>query len=171
VDISPARYGTITESHISFTLPQSWLDEHHFTPQDITVYHNVGDGWEALPTTMDRVETGQVYFTATCCGFSLFAITGQPTEIVIVQENGGQPGTFGEPAGVSPPVSRPAAQKPVVTQTAAIPASPPTPASPLPAIVIIAAAGGVLIGGVFVIRRWWIKRLNPALFEDTSFFR
>jgi hypothetical protein len=48
------------------------------------------------------------------------------------------------------------------------PAAPAKPAawSPLLNIVLVIATIGVLAGGGFIARRWWIQRQNPALFRE-----
>jgi len=58
------------------------------------------------------------------------------------------------------------------TQTPApAPATAPVEEMPLTLIVIGIAGAIAVIAGAFVVRRWWIRRQNPALFEDTPFFR
>ena len=162
--IVPARYTTITDSHIIFYVTQSWLDQFHLAPQDIVLYRNINTSWQALPTTLDRVEKGQAYYTATNSGFSLFAITGQAgtgshlTTSVITGQTAGDTIT---PVTSAAPVTG----RPVTAQTTAIPVPQPAPGSPLSIIVIIGAIILVLIGAGFLIRRWWVRRQNPALFR------
>jgi PGF-pre-PGF domain-containing protein len=64
MDITPARYTTIDNAVISFTVPVSWLEEHHLTPQDIIMNHQAGKTWNALPTTLVKIKNGQAYYTA-----------------------------------------------------------------------------------------------------------
>jgi hypothetical protein len=56
----------------------------------------------------------------------------------------------------------------VITQTTAPPAASPQPAAPSPLlnIVLVIAAIGILAGGGFMARRWWIRRQNPVHFEE-----
>jgi hypothetical protein len=42
----------------------------------------------------------------------------------------------------------------------------PSAPSPLLDIVLVIAASGILAGGGFMARRWWIRRQNPALFRE-----
>jgi len=164
ISLVPARYNTITKAVIYFTIPQAWLDENHIDPKSIVLYHQTANGgWEALPTTVVSTKDGTVYFSAQANSFSIFAIAGTPgapaatiTTTQDVQERIVQtPG----PAAV--------AKAPVTTQTTAPPATAPQPAAPSPIlnIVLVIAAIGVLAGGGFLVRRWWIQRQNPALFR------
>jgi hypothetical protein len=165
LDLSPARYVTVTGAEISFVIPQSWLDDHHLAPQDIVMYHRVGTTWQALPTRLVRSVNGQVYFTATSPGFSRFAITGQA---------GTTTGSFAAAPEQAPATGSPtlgahmATGQPVVTSTTAVPSaqSVPKPGFPFMTIALIGAAGVVLAGSGFLIRRWWIRRQNPALFRE-----
>lgn len=171
VEISPARYGTITGAQIFFTVPQQWLEANQLPPQDVVLEHNVGSGWEPLTTTFVGSGNGHAYFSGETPGFSRFAITGQPGISPGTSETtlSTTPQTFGDlqPAsGAGSPITTapPVASEPVVVQTTAIPAPQPTPAFPVAALVII--AGIVLAGSGFLIRRWWIRKQNPALFRE-----
>jgi hypothetical protein len=56
---------------------------------------------------------------------------------------------------------------PVTMQTTIIPVTPqPAPGFPLTTVALIGAGCIVLIGGGWYVRRWWIRRQNPALFEE-----
>ncbi|MCK9581058.1 MAG: PGF-pre-PGF domain-containing protein [Methanoregula sp.] len=165
IDLVPARFTTITGTTITFTVPLAWLDEHHMTPQDIAMYHSVNGQWVALPTTVVSSSNGIVTFSATSPGFSLFAIAGTPG----IPETSGVR-TIGDLAAGSGPAAegRPGPQAPVVTQTTAapVPAHGQAPDIPLP---LIALAGILVIAaGGFVVRRWWIRRQNPALFQESD---
>jgi len=169
ISLVPARYDTVTNAVINFTVPQSWLEENHIDPGSIVLYRLTPNGWEALPATVLYTKDGTVYFSAVSPGFSLFAIAGTPTVLT--------------PLGVTAilePVSAPAAQEqvpapaavakaPVTTQTTAPPAPSSVPAgsSPFPVIPALIGLGCVgLIGGGWYARRWWIRRQNPALFRE-----
>ena len=171
VDISPARFTRITEANIIFIVPQSWLDEHHLAPQEITLYHNTGKTWQALPTRLDLIRSGEAYYTARSDGFSRFAITGQFNSTLSTQ-NATASSTatmYSAPVQVSGskvPViaASPVNTVPVTTRTT-VPPVPLPPASGFPFATIV-AAGVMLIGGSYMIRRWWIRRQNPALFRE-----
>jgi hypothetical protein len=167
ISLVPARYDTITKAVINFTVPQSWLDENHIAPGSIVLYHQTANGWEALPTTVVSTKDGTVYFSGQSTGFSLFAIAGMPTVTTPATVDATQ-GIAS--AGVQTPSPAAAIVKaPVTTRTTAPPATPaakPSAPSPLLNIVLAIAAIGVLAGGGFMARRWWVRRQNPALFEE-----
>jgi hypothetical protein len=167
ISLVPVRFTGISKAVIHFTVPQEWLDENHIDPKSIVLYHQTANGWEALPTSMLSMKDGTVYFSAQSTGFSLFAIAGTPTVAT-------PPGIAATREIVSTPVQEkapvPAAvvKTPVATQTTAPPAASPQPAAPSPLlnIVLVIAAIGILAGGGFMARRWWIQRQNPALFRE-----
>ncbi len=167
IRLEPARYSTITKAVINFTVPQSWLDENHITPGSIVLYHRAADGgWEALPTTFLYMKDGTVYFSAESPGFSLFAIAGTPIAAIPAVTTGAASGSVVEERATTRAF---ATKAPVTTQTTAPPAPDPQPAAPSPLlnIVLVIAAIGVLAGGGFMVRRWWIRRQNPALFGES----
>ena len=167
ISLVPARFTSISNAVIHFTVPQSWLDENHIAPKSIVLYHQTANGWEALPTTVLYTKDGTVYFSAESAGFSLFAIAGTPAVLTppevtasLVIANPAVPESAPAPASF--------VETPVTTQTTAPPATTPQPAAPSPLlnIVLIIAAIGILAGGGFMARRWWIRRQNPALFRE-----
>jgi len=155
VDITPARYTTITGAQISFFVPQSWLDEHQLTQQEIVLYHNVGNGWQALPTTFVNSKSGENYYTATSPGFSRYAITGQlglaggsnvtasPTVLTI--------GDIAKSSTITPPTSAATmpAQTPKLTPTVLVTST--TPAAAPDTIPVLGAL--VLCGAIFLFKK------------------
>jgi len=161
-NLVPARFSTITGSGIFFSVPQSWLDQHQIVPENIILFHQTANGWIPLPTTVLSAKDGTVYFSAQNSGFSLFAIAGSPVATTPVN-----PGTI-QVTPVSSPMQAGIAQTPVTVQTTVppvTPATPPAPSSPVTVVPVIAAIG-VLAGGVFLARHWWMRRQNPALFRE-----
>lgn len=151
IDLVPARFGEITGAIITFSVPAAWLEEHGFAPEEIVLYHYNGTVWEALPTTVESTTGGTVTFTATTPGFSLFAISGIRDESAV---------TTPTPATTSSAVAQPTA-----TQTAAVPAGEPAPEFPLGTVALLGGVILVLAAGGYLVRRWWIRRQNPALFQ------
>jgi len=166
MDITPARYTTIDNVVISFTVPVSWLEEHALTPQNIIMYHQVEKTWNALPTTLVKTENGHAYYTAASPGFSRFAISGEINPAEAVQEQTPDNQTFGDmDAATTIPVVSTAAHTPIATQTTKAPPVQPTdqPSSGVPVMIIGVVGIIILIGLGLLIRRWWIRKQNPAL--------
>jgi predicted outer membrane repeat protein len=165
ISLVPARYTSITHAVIFFTVPQSWLDENHIDTKSIVLYHQTANGWEALPTTVVSTKDGTVYFSAESAGFSLFAIAGTPTVLTPAVTSVATSGSVVEERATTRAT---VTKAPVTTQTTAPPAASPQPAAPSPLlnIVLVIAAIGILAGGGFMVRRWWIQRQNPALFVE-----
>ncbi|MCM2466406.1 hypothetical protein DIC75_08805 [Methanoculleus sp. CWC-02] len=101
---------------------------------------------------MDAAGT-TVTFRAATPGFSLFAISGIE-----------QAGEVTTPTAAQ--TTARAVAEPTATQTAAAPAGGAAPDLPLGTIAVVGVGALVLIGGGFLVRRWWQHRQNPALFKD-----
>ncbi|WP_321504340.1 PGF-pre-PGF domain-containing protein [uncultured Methanoregula sp.] len=172
-DISPARYTEITETKISFVVPLSWMNEHNLIPQEIVLFHNTGNTWVALATTLDSIRDGEAYYTAAGSGFSRFAITGQFNSSAQNATPSTTARMFGDLAPGSGTIAPtyaapPAGPAPVASQTTAVPAPMNSSGFPLPAIAVVGAIGVICLCGAFMIRRWWIRRQNPALFRKDN---
>jgi hypothetical protein len=167
ISLTPARYGTISDAVIFFSVPQAWLDANHIDPKSIVLYHLTTNGWEALPTMVLYTKDGTVYYSAQTASFSLFAIAGTPataTTATIATTQGVMSAVVQTPAPAAAIV-----KAPVTTQTTVPPATTAKPSAPSPLLnlVLVIAAIGVLTGGGFMVRRWWVRRQNPALFEES----
>jgi PKD repeat protein len=172
VDLIPARFLTINSAMIVFGVPASWLEQHRIAAEDIVLYHYSGSGWQALPTTPGATANGIVIFTAATPSFSLYAVSTVPH----ADEGAGAPRTIttiSELAASSPRNNQ--VNEPLVTRTPVVIATETVVASvswesgagviPLPPAVTVAAGLMVLVGGGFMVRRWWVHRQNPSLFD------
>jgi len=169
INLIPARYTSITNAVVNFTVPQSWLDENHIDPESIVLYHWTANSWEALPTRMLYTKDGTVYFSARSDAFSLFAIAGTPMAATPLPTMP-TPVVISSPVPEQAPVPAAVAKAPVTTQTTAQPReAPETPAGspPFPVLPALIGTGCVaLVAGGWYVRRWWIRRQNPALFRE-----
>jgi PGF-pre-PGF domain-containing protein len=173
VGVNPS---SISQSTITFAVAGSWLSQHGVNPQDIVLMRDHNGQWSELTTSFDHQAGNTYYFTATTPGFSYFAITtrvnamtGNTTTVtatptVTVITNAVTP-----LAPTTVPTYSRSATTPVTTQTTAVPASDAGPAGStgIPVLAVITGIVGIVIvtvGGVLV-RRWWIRRQNPALFR------
>jgi len=172
LEISTVGTGTLNGAEITFTVSQSWLDEHHMNMEDVVMYHYTGGQWVALPTIVLKTANGQVYFNAVTPSFSRFAIGARINPLASatqtpVQSFGDMAGTSASPlagsarqAGAGFPAAEPqpatAASVPVQTE----------PGFPLVTVALIGAGCVTLAGTGWWVRRWWIRRQNPALFME-----
>jgi PGF-pre-PGF domain-containing protein len=170
IEITPARFGSITGAIISFEVPVSWLEKHGLTTSDVAMNRYNEGVWTALPTTFFRVNNGMASYSAQSSGFSLFAISPK--------KNGAQVGTSSVLCPVIQPISCPICPGPVagsllassgapVVCESVVPTTPVVPdtGSSITTGAIIGVSSIGLIGGV-LIRRWWIQRQNPELFRE-----
>ena len=153
IELTPARFEEIAGANITFSIPAAWLAAQGFAPGGIVLYRYNGTAWEALPTWVVDDAGSTVTFTATSPGFSLFAISGT-----------GDEGAVTTPTAVE--TTPPATTQPTGTETTAAPAGGAAPEFPLGAAALVAGGVLVLAAGGYLVRRWWLRRQNPALFRD-----
>jgi PGF-pre-PGF domain-containing protein len=180
VAISPVGVNpsAISSGTIAFAVSESWLTDHGLTPAEIVLMRYHDGAWADLATTYQYDAGGVCYFTATTPGFSYFAIAsraGTAAENATVNGIASPSLTAGAVQTVTAPSTHPASgntvsptvSTPVTTGTAAVPAG-MTGSSGFPTLWIVAGIGGIAVVavGVFLIRRWWIRRQNPALFKE-----
>lgn len=61
-------------AYISFRIPEQVILSSGYTTEDVALVHLTGDGWERLPTILEKKEGAYVYYRAYTPGFSYFAI-------------------------------------------------------------------------------------------------
>ena len=162
--INPATIGT---ADIAFFVTGTWLQDHTIAPEDIVMMRFADNQWSEIPTHLDRTDGSRYYYTGTTRGFSYFAITAK-------KKGGATQG-----ANLTTTTSRTPVGHAVTTLVSGSPeirTKPPRPPVPAPApapetgipfteiiagIIVLIAAGIA----VFLVRRWWIRRQNPALFK------
>lgn len=174
LEISPVGVppGAITSGTITFVVNPSWLSSHNVAPADIVLMRYHDNQWGALPTTFIGQSGTSYNFQSVTPGFSYFAITATtqnnttiPATLPVIPVTSNQ---VSNPAVITDSVTRlPVTNAPVTTETTVPPVTPaPVSAFPLTAIIAVIGAGVIIIGGAVLIRRWWIRRQNPALFKD-----
>lgn len=174
VGVNPSSVGGAT---ITFAVSGSWMREHGVTAGDIVLMRNHDGTWAELPTTFDHVTGDTYYFTATTPGFSSFAVvTKLNTTATVTATANVTAAMTGITSSPTSQVTAPVTVATMITtrattvpQTTAVPAPAevPTGSTGIPVLWAVAGVGGIaiaVIGGILV-RRWWIRRQNPALFR------
>ena len=174
ITINWIREEVVREADIRFSVDDGWLKEQGITPADLvmTQYHD--NTWSELPTRMEQYTNGRYYYSATTSGFPYFAVTRKGTGVpattptmislvTITQQIKAESTTIATTRSVTP---IPVRTKPVTTTTTVEPVSyPESPEFPTLWIVFgVAGFTGVILS-IVAIRRWWIRRQNPALFR------
>ena len=167
---------------ISFRVAGSWMAANHITPENIVMLRNHEGTWTSLPTTYLRQEGNYYYFTATTPGFSYFAVaartqagvTALPTAPPLSAETTLPTGSF--PTSSITVVqtqvptlavtTHPAISHPVTFPTTIAPAPAGSPVFPWSSVIAGAGVIVLVVAGIVVVRRWWIRRQNPALFRN-----
>ncbi len=174
ITVNWIREDVIKEGDITFSVDEGWMKEQGITPADLVMTRYYNGSWSELSTRMEKHSNGRYYYVATTYGFSYFAVTrkgtGFPTttptliSLVTITQQIKTDSTNGVITRSATPI--PALKIPVTTVTTAPPAL--LDDSPeFPIIWIVFGVAG-LAGFIFIIasvRRWWIRRQNPALFR------
>ena len=172
----------IDHADIAFSVDKAWLDEHHVAPDQVVMLRNTGGRWVELPTRLVQTVGTAYDYRTTTPGFSYFAIARKAGSAV--QVNGTpvvSPTSVNVPvanANAADPVARVVSDSSVPAVTTLVPAPVVTPVQPsiagiffppsgLPPVTIVAwvIAIVLVILAAWLIRRWWIRRQNPALFR------
>jgi LVIVD repeat. len=176
VATNPSSISSVT---ITFAVADDWLQENALTPDRVVLMHQEGGIWSELPTTYLHRSKDSHFFAATTRRLSFFAIstrsTGEPATVTADLDNDNAPteasvpdSSFGSlPAYTDDPGAHPFAEHPVKTLAPVGYESKKIPRSSggamhwavIPAFVI----GTVMCG--MCVRRWWLRRQNPALFR------
>ncbi|WP_321504255.1 PGF-pre-PGF domain-containing protein [uncultured Methanoregula sp.] len=190
IDVVGMNQNAVSDGTITFAVSGAWLTAHGATPADIVLMHNHDGTWAELPTALDHVSGNTYYFVSTTPTFSYFAITtrktattgnvtaivtGITTPVVTITDKkvNGTALTFNEmvPATTVTASILPTTL-PVTASTTAVPApvAGPAGAGSVPAWLIGAGIAiiAIIVAVGFLVRRWWIRRQNPALFRKSG---
>jgi thermitase len=170
----------VHDGSVLFQVAGSWLTQEKAMPSDIVLMRYHENAWEELPTRFDHQAGGSYSFIATTPGFSYFAVTIKPKESIsapvplstspLSRVSGTIPSAISQAgtAGSSPAPTIAVLQRidtTVTTQPAPAPSPSQNPGIPTLVIVGIPVVIGAA-GGIYLVRRWWIRRQNPALFRE-----
>ncbi len=170
IDVYHATSDDINQAVIEFTVSESWLARQKMTFGDVQLLRYHSTEWEKLPTEYVGKKDGEFLYKANAAGFSYFAtvlvkdatIVAKSTPTIITTSTAtpiNDQIAIQRSAQFAPPEPEP-------TKTLApVPVSPDT-GSPLITIALIGAGCVVLIGSGWGVRRWLIRRQNPALFRE-----
>jgi hypothetical protein len=161
---------TLDFQTITFSVHGSWLNDNHIAPGDVVLERYHDGSWNELPTTFVSQSGDAFTFDADTPGFSYFAVTVKTAGNMTVN------GTSAATTETTSPfadtvftetITRLPTASPVATATteaATVPSE--EPAFPAETIAVVIAGIAIIAGAAYLIRRWWIRRQNPALFRD-----
>jgi PGF-pre-PGF domain-containing protein len=174
---------SVSQGVISFSVNGPYLASHGIDPAQVVLMRNHDSRWTALPTTLLRQSGDTYYYQATTPGFSYFAIVAGTR--TVAENRTVAASTLAQTAAITGPLpatvtgSGTPAPAAAATRSPAVPAAAPVQTTPVPGgtsegsggfpvtILALTGAGSVLlIGACWFIRRWWIRRQNPALFQE-----
>jgi hypothetical protein len=171
IDLLRVPDGSIAKAFIQFSLQEGYLASLHIQPEDVVMLRWDGTQWTELPTTLDHITRGRIFYTTETSGFSYFAVTNRlPAPVTpAIDEAGDDPvetasgicipcsavsGTY--PADAAPTQVL-AAQPTETPDSTPSPAAENPPSSGLP-VSAFAATAGIATAGGYLVRRWRIRR-------------
>jgi len=174
IDLVGVNPSSVQSGTITFAVLGSWMRDHGVKTGDIVMMRNHDGAWAELPTTSGQVIGNTQYFTAATPGFSSFAVatrlnttaTGNAIANVTAATTGF---TSSQTSPVTTSVTTVTTRATTIPETTAVPAPAEVPVGSLGITILwaVAGVGGIAVAacGGFLIRRWWIRRQNPALFQ------
>ncbi|MDO9325523.1 MAG: PGF-pre-PGF domain-containing protein [Methanoregula sp.] len=178
----------IDHAEITFVVDKEWLDAHRVAPSQVVMLRYTNNQWVELPTKPYGNHDTTYGYIATTPAFSYFAVaekmnssfvtTGTPAPTV--PEAAGTDSTSNATVNTFATGSASSAVRTVVpttVQTVPVPAVTPAQSSilriffpseglPLETVIAWTIVFLVLIVVIWLIRRWWIRRQNPSLFQN-----
>jgi len=170
------RDADIKNVYITFSVDDGWIKQLGITPENLVMLRYYDNSWHETPTQITEHSNGRYYYVASASGVSYFAVTYKgalaSTKTTIstraaqttIPRQTLTESVITEPTRLVTYTTIP--KKPVTTTTTVPPITSEEPYE-IPIIWIIIGIGAfigfVLI--VLLVRRWWIRRQNPALFR------
>jgi len=153
-------------AYVSFRIPAQVISSYGYTPEDVTLVHLTDNGWERLPTIIEKKEGAYVYYRAYTPSFSYFAIifdekasirdlpeleqvieenmsgADQHTPTPVPEETPAGGNATAEPTVTTEQTSSPEPTKtPIPSVTVPVPEPTPTQESPAPLAGMLAGLG------------------------------
>jgi len=178
IGINPS---TIDHGTIRFMVSNTWLNNYNLNPHEVTLIRHLHGQWVDLPTDFNYQSGDFVYFTAITSGFSCFAVGGRniskvSSDMISLSIKNELPQEPGVQQSIYPP-NPSVTQKHSVTdqnESCGLEKISVTPITSgvtknqiyevgIPYVTAIGIVGFLIAG--FIIRRWYIRRQNPKLFQ------
>lgn len=171
IELYRAMDDDINQATIEFIVNENWLNQQKMTIHDVQLLRYHEGRWENLPTEYIGTLNGQYIFRATTGGFSYYA-TVLIKDATIMHET---PATPESPTALTSTITVKGTLPSPVSLAAAeqIAENIPEQEEGSPLFPVVIGLGGIVIlaASGFIVRAWWIRRQNPALFRDEPFIR
>ncbi|WP_292471328.1 NosD domain-containing protein [Methanolobus sp.] len=111
MNIWVGKVGFATENNVenmlvTFKVERSWLNDSNVPAESVILYRYSDNIWNKLPTTITREDDEYVYFETKTPGFSPFAISGEPEDVVMSVPDGEAEAAVEEPSEVEVTTSK-----------------------------------------------------------------